>query len=204
MKKISIIGAGGHTRSSLNLLKTHFSLNQLTIYDETYSSDTKELIQAVPVVGKITNIPKESLVFLSIGDNTKRESLFHSFRNSLIQDSLTHPTTYIEEGVKIGMANQIFAHVYINSNSSLGDNNIINSGAILEHEVTVGHHNHISVGARLCGRVTLGSRCFVGASATIIDKVSVCDDVIIGAGAVVTNNITQSGTYVGVPARKIK
>jgi UDP-N-acetylbacillosamine N-acetyltransferase len=38
----------------------------------------------------------------------------------------------------------------------------------------------------------------------LIDKISVCDDVIIGAGSVVIKNITESGTYVGNPARKVK
>jgi serine acetyltransferase len=33
---------------------------------------------------------------------------------------------------------------------------------------------------------------------------SICDDVIIGAGAVVLSNITEKGTYVGIPAKRIK
>jgi len=34
--------------------------------------------------------------------------------------------------------------------------------------------------------------------------VTVCDDVVIGAGAVVTKDITEPGTYVGNPAKKIR
>jgi len=33
--------------------------------------------------------------------------------------------------------------------------------------------------------------------------VSICDDVVIGAGAVVTKDITEPGTYVGNPTRKL-
>ena len=50
------------------------------------------------------------------------------------------------------------------------------------------------------GDVTLGDRVFVGANATIRNLVSVCSNVVIGAGAVVTKDITEPGTYVGVPA----
>jgi acetyltransferase-like isoleucine patch superfamily enzyme len=34
--------------------------------------------------------------------------------------------------------------------------------------------------------------------------VSICDDVVIGAGSVVTKDITESGTYVGNPAVRLK
>jgi acetyltransferase-like isoleucine patch superfamily enzyme len=34
--------------------------------------------------------------------------------------------------------------------------------------------------------------------------VSICDDVVIGAGSVVTKDITESGTYAGNPARRLK
>ena len=33
---------------------------------------------------------------------------------------------------------------------------------------------------------------------------TICDNAVIGAGAVVTKDITEPGTYVGIPARKIK
>ena len=57
---------------------------------------------------------------------------------------------------------------------------------------------------KIDGRVSLGDRCFVSAGAVIIDKVTICDDVIIGAGTIVIKDITEKGTYVGNPARKIK
>lgn len=35
------------------------------------------------------------------------------------------------------------------------------------------------------------------------NNVRICEDVTVGAGAVVVGDITESGTYVGVPARKV-
>jgi acetyltransferase-like isoleucine patch superfamily enzyme len=43
----------------------------------------------------------------------------------------------------------------------------------------------------------------VGTNATIL-PVTICDQVVIGAGAVVTKDITQSGIYVGNPARLLR
>ncbi|MFM2010747.1 MAG: hypothetical protein RLZZ479_1138, partial [Bacteroidota bacterium] len=49
----------------------------------------------------------------------------------------------------------------------------------------------------------IGNHVSIGSNATIL-PVEICDYVVIGAGSVVTKNITQSGIYVGSPAKKIK
>ncbi|MCT7487124.1 NeuD/PglB/VioB family sugar acetyltransferase [Aliarcobacter cryaerophilus] len=204
MKNIAIIGAGGHTRSSINLLKQYYQSEILKIYDDNFNSSIDEYISDIKLIGSVSDITMDDAIFISIGDNKKREEYFDFFANRVIMDNLIHEKANIEKNVKIGKSNQILANTYINSYVEIDDNNIINTSAILEHEVKIGSHNHISVGAKICGRVTIGSKCFVGAGAIVIDKISICNDVTIGAGAVVVKNITESGTYVGNPARKIK
>ena len=44
----------------------------------------------------------------------------------------------------------------------------------------------------------------IGAGATVSNNLQICGGCMIGAGAVVIKSITESGTYVGVPAEKIK
>ncbi len=204
MTKISIIGAGGHTRSSINLLKNHFIDAEYKIFNDAFVSNTNEYISNIQVAGKVTDIDLDTSVFLSIGDNFKRETFFKLFKKQLIRQSIFHKSATIEENVKIGDSNQFFANSYVNSNSNIGNNNIINTSSIIEHEVKIGDHNHISIGAKICGRVTIGNNCMIGAGTIIIDKITICDNVTVGAGAVVTKDIKQSGTYVGIPARKIK
>lgn len=204
MTKVTIIGAGGHTRSSINLLKYYLPDTEYEIVDESFIENANEYIANIKVTGKITDVCSDSSIFLSIGDNQKRKTLFEQFVKQVIKQNLFHKTTIVEDHVEIGDSNQFFAHSYINSSSIIGDNNIINTSSIIEHEVKIGSHNHISVGAKVCGRVTIGNGCMIGAGAVIIDKISICDNVIVGAGAVVTKDITQNGTYIGIPARKIK
>ena len=204
MKKISIIGAGGHTRSSINILKKHYADAVFSVYDESFNPQKIELIAGIELKGNLEDIDDKSLIFLSVGDNLKREKLFKKYNNQIITNNLFHTTSYTEEPIKIGISNQILANAYINSYVEIKDNNIINTSVIIEHEVKIGSHNHIAIGAKICGRCEIGSRCMIGANATIIDSVKICDDVVIGAGSVVTKDITNPGTYVGVPAKKIK
>ncbi len=204
MKNIAIIGSGGHTRSSINIIKQNFINHTIRIFDDSFNTNEDEFITDIKLSGTIEDIQDDDLIFLSVGDNAQRALYFNIFKNQIIKKNLFHNSSVTEDSIQIGVSNQIYAQVYINSCVRIGNNNIINSASVLEHEVKIGCHNHISVGVKLCGRVSIGDNCLIGAGAIVIDKVSICSNAIIGAGAVVINNITEKGTYIGVPAGKIK
>jgi UDP-N-acetylbacillosamine N-acetyltransferase len=204
IKKVAIVGAGSHTKSSINLLMSYFNISDMCIYDSSFVEGEQEVINSIPLIGSIDDIELNQDVFLSIGDNNLREKYFLKFKDQVIKKNLFHESSLQEKDVKFGQSNQVFSHTYINSKTIIGDNNIINTGSIIEHDCEVGDHNHISIGAIIGGRASIGNKCFIGAGAVILNKLSVCDNVIIGAGAVVICNINEPGTYVGNPAKKIK
>ena len=205
MPNIAVIGAGGHTRSSINLLLNYFDSNDIGIYDNYFSKDNKqEIINSIPLIGNIDDIKLDQCIFLSVGDNSLRKRYFLKFKDQIIRKTIFHSDSLQEKDVIFGVSNQIFAHSYICSQVIIGDDNIINTGAIIEHEAALGNHNHIAVGAKICGRSTVGNMCLIGAGAILVDKISICDNVIIGAGSVVIRNIKDAGTYVGNPAKRIK
>jgi UDP-N-acetylbacillosamine N-acetyltransferase len=204
LKIINIIGMGGHTRSTINLLTNSYPDAKIYIYDDNFNLDNSESVFGYKLVGKILDLTPDKNIIISIGDNKKREELFYYFGEDIVSENLFHQKSFIEEKVTFGKSNQIFANTYINNYSKIGNNNIINSGAIIEHECNIGSHNHVSIGAIMCGRSSVGDNCYLGAGSILIDKVSVCDNVIIGAGCVVKSDILESGTYVGVPARRVK
>ena len=205
MPKIAVIGAGGHTRSSINLLLNYFDSNDIGIYDNYFSKDNKqEIINSIPLIGNIDDIQLDQDIFLSVGNNSLRKKYFLKFKDQIIKNTIFHSDSLQEKDVEFGISNQIFAYSYISSQVTIGDNNIINTGAIIEHEAIVGNHNHISIGVKICGRSTIGNMCLIGAGAVILDELSICDNVVIGAGSVVIRDIKDAGTYVGNPVKRIK
>jgi acetyltransferase-like isoleucine patch superfamily enzyme len=52
--------------------------------------------------------------------------------------------------------------------------------------------------------VSVGADTWVGIGAVVSNNLSICGGCMIGAGTVVVRSITESGTYVGIPARRIK
>lgn len=204
LNNIVIIGSGGHTRSSINLLSSFFAIQNLSILDDSFEQDIKEIINSVPLVGLTKDIKKDQIIFLSIGDNFIRKQYFLKYKEQILTENVYHKNSMQEKNIKIGSSNQVYANSYINSEVIIGDNNIFNTASIIEHNSKIGNHNHISIGAKICGGVTIGDESLVGAGAIILNNLSICSNVTIGAGSVVIKDINQEGTYVGNPARRIK
>lgn len=202
-KEILIMGAGGQTRSLIPLL-IHHNYTITGILDDTFVEGKEEVISGIKVTGSLSHYNAEFPVVLAYGDNNKRRELLEKNSDNVLKDNLLHPESYVDVSAKLGRSNQIFGKAFVNAEAEIGDNNILNTGCIIEHEVCIGSHNHVSVGAILCGRVKIGDLCFIGAGAVVIDKLTICSHVIIGANSVVIESITEPGTYVGNPARKIK
>lgn len=99
----------------------------------------------------------------------------------------------------VGMTNAV-----INSGVRIGKHCIVNSGGVVEHDDQITDYVHISVGAKVAGTVNVGARTWIGIGASISNNLNICSDCMIGAGAVVVEDITISGTYVGVPVKRIK
>ena len=72
------------------------------------------------------------------------------------------------------------------------------------HNVQIGDYTTIAPNAVILGFVNIERKCYIGANSSILPHITICEDVIIGAGTVVTKDITEPGTYVGIPARRIK
>ena len=198
MKKISIIGAGGHTRSLINILENKYEIDG--IYDDSFDADNQEFINEYKLVGKIDAITNKKVLVISTGYCEKRQILYNKYKQQILSPNLIHSTSIIEKWTSLGKSNQIFANTCINSNVKMGNNNIINTGAIIEHETCIGNNNHISVKSVLCGSVRVGDQCFIGAGAVVIDRISICDNVTVGAGSIVIRDINYPGIYVGNPA----
>lgn len=145
-----------------------------------------------------TEPPIDLDCIFAIGDNAARRA--HD-RPHMV--SVVHPSASVSQGAIVRRGVYIGPHATIISGSEIGRGAIINTGAIIEHDCWVEPWCHISPGAVLCGNVSLGEGCWIGANATIKQGVKIAPWVTIGCGSVVLSDITEQGTYVGVPIRKV-
>ena len=204
VRKLNILGCGGHARSVADIAIEIQPMVELLFFDENACPDEYIIKNRYAVLKPDKFTPGDNDPFIvAIGDNTKRDRIFHEFKNGKCLTVISN-NAHISELAEIGIGVFVGNYSHIGPEASVGDNCIINNGAIVEHETVIGDSSHISVGAKVCGRSRVGSRVMIGAGATVIDKVSICENVIIGAGATVLESIMESGVYVGTPARRIK
>lgn len=109
----------------------------------------------------------------------------------------------VSSTARIGDGTVILQGAIVNACASVGRHCIINTGAIIEHDAIVGDFCHVSTGAIVNGGATIGPGVMIGSHATVLQGATICAGAIIGAGAVVVGDITEPGTYVGVPARQL-
>ena len=74
----------------------------------------------------------------------------------------------------------------------------------MDHDVSIGDHNYISTGTLINGNVCIGDLNLIGSNVTINQGCKIGNKIIIGSGTVVVKDIMEAGTYVGVPAKRIK
>ena len=121
---------------------------------------------------------------------------------SIGDDSFVGPFVEIQKNTTIGKNTKIQSHSFICELISIGDECFIGHGVMFINDL-------FSEGKPANGNkdfwknTKIGNNVSIGSNATIL-PVKICDHVVIGAGAVVTKNITESGVYVGNPAKKMK
>jgi UDP-3-O-[3-hydroxymyristoyl] glucosamine N-acyltransferase len=72
------------------------------------------------------------------------------------------------------------------------------------HDTSIGNFTTISPGCHISGNVKVGKTVYFGTGSVTVERIDIQDYTIIGAGATVVKSITETGTYVGTPAKKMK
>ena len=201
MKEVIIVGASGHGKVVADIVMKSGD-KVIGFLDD--NPEIGNLFCGFPVLGSTDEWKKvqNRYFIIAIGNPSIRKNLSRIIQGAFY--TAIHPSAQISLlDVKIGEGTTIMANVVVNSGAHVGKHCIINSAAVVEHDNHISDFVHISVGAKVAGTVDIGTRTWIGMGACINNILSICSDCMIGAGAVVVKSIERSGTYVGVPAKRI-
>lgn len=195
-----MIGAGGHARVVMSLLRTAgFSI--LHCYDDDATKQGSTL-DGLPVVGPVSSFSQGAVwkCVLAIGDNQTRRNLAKDIPWAEWATA-AHTHAYVHESVRLGSGTVICAGAIVQPNAQIGSHCIINTGATVDHDCVIGDFCHVGPGCNLGGGVTLGEGSLMGIGSVAIQNTTVGAWTIVGAGAAVVADLPDHVLAVGVPAR---
>ncbi len=205
MKKLAIIGAGGHGKviADTALLS---GWKKVVFFDDSWPNIS--FFGPWEVKGNtyklIENSDEIDGVIVAIGNNVIRlEKQYTLQKAKLLIVKIIHPSAIISSYSEIGEGSVVFAGAVVNAFTKIGRACIINTGSTIDHDCVLADGVHVSPGAHLGGGVRVGQSTWIGIGASVIHGIYVGDNVIVGAGAAVVETIESGKTVVGVPAKTI-
>ena len=199
--KITIIGAGGHSKVVLDALLQSDTSYEIFVLD----SDTKKIgltILDIPI-GKLADLSDlDTEVFVAKGNNECRERVSKELLQCGKQlATIIHKNAVVAPSTNIGEGTFVAALAVVSAGASLGTGVIVNHRAIVDHDCVIGNYTHIAPHATLGGGVRVGERVLVGANATLLPSTTIGTSSTVGAGSVVTTDVPDAITVVGNPAK---
>ena len=212
MKKIVLLGPGGHASVVLEVLKQYQDIEIVGFTDADNSKD--QFYKDFPILGtdevleeliKENNATHAFITVGSTGDNSLRKKMFKKVINLGYQSlNIINKNSVIADEINLKTGNLISPGVIINPEVTIGENNIINTGAIIEHGSQIGSHTHIAPGSVLAGNVKIGDLSHIGLGARVIEGIKVGKNCLIGAGAVIIKDVPDNSLVVGNPGHIIR
>ena len=209
--KVAIVGTGElalHISHYLNLSDKYRVVGYI---DDFVSKGI--LVNSLPVICSSEeafyfynseNVFDEIVVAIGYSRMNYRAKVFNNFFGKIKLTTFIHNSCVVDETVELGEGVIVFPGCVIDRNVSIKNNVFLHVGCIISHDSTICDNSYLSPNTTTAGFVEIGEGCNIGISTTISNHAKIHKGVRTGAGTVVVRDIIEPGTYVGVPARKIK
>jgi sugar O-acyltransferase (sialic acid O-acetyltransferase NeuD family) len=212
MKRVVIIGAGGHGREVADILR-HQSQHGPDLSVLGFVVDEPglhaEVVNGLPVLGDwawFETVDKSEIrVVCAVGLPQTRKRLVERARSTgLSFINAVSPLAHLSPYAKTGEGLMLFPHSFASADSFIGDHVIVNVAATISHDTKIGSHGTLNPGVHLAGNVTIGEGCYLGIGSSVIQGVAIGAWTTLGAGCVVIRDLPENVVAVGVPARIIR
>jgi sugar O-acyltransferase (sialic acid O-acetyltransferase NeuD family) len=211
-----IFGAGGFAKEVEWLISECEIQNRPNIFAfVAHSSDplVGSQINGIPVLSEeeyleTWNQKELHEIYIAISAPKIKKKIIKKISNQFTQfPNLIHPNVTMdkrENAILIGKGVIICTGVFLMTSISIGDFVHINLACTIGHDCVIGHYSTISPGVSISGNVKIGEETYLGTRVCTVENIQIDDKIIIGAGAVVVKSLSEEGTYVGAPAKKVE
>ena len=196
MKKIILIGAGGHCVSCIDVIEMQRKFKIVGLID----NKKKSFLLNYKIIGKDKELKKFSrriqYALITTGQikNSKiRENLFKKISNYGFKfPAIISPLSYVSKHASIGAGTIVMHGSVINAGAKIGKNCIINSKSLIEHDVVIEDYCHISTRATVNGGVIVKRNSFIGSCSVIKQNLKIGKNCFINANLFLQKNLKDN------------
>jgi acetyltransferase EpsM len=202
MKKVIIIGAGGHAAELVDYIDyINNSSEEVKFEVIGLIDDNKENYKHYDYSSKYLGTIKEHVIdlqkcyLMAIADSSIKKIIIEEFKLKGAQFTrLIHPTALISNSAKIGEGVVISHNVSVGPKVVLGDFNVLNSRCTIGHDSNIGDYNFISPQVTVGGYSTIGNENLFGTNSCIIPNINIGNNNKITAGMVIDKPVNDNET----------
>lgn len=208
MNDIYIVGASGFGREVAWLIEELGTWNIAGFIDGNESIQNT-IINNIPVIGNtdfLLDMKDNINVVIAIGNPYIREKIVQKLisKETICFPNIIAKDVRISKYVKMGIGNIICTGTILTTNILLGNFNHINLDCTVGHDVVLNDYITVYPSVNISGNVNIDDYSELGTGSKIIQGKTLAKSVVLGAGAVVVKNLEESGTYIGIPVRRIR
>jgi len=209
VKKIVILGAGGHALNVIDLLlKEQDEYEPMGILDPAAKGD----VLGVPILGGdelLAKLRSDGIeyAFPAIGfgsevNNGLRRQIYEKIKKCGYKlPNLISSKAFVRSGVKMGEGNIVQAGSVLDTEAELSSNIAVGFNVLIAHRCKIGSHVTFSGGVILNGGICIGEGTFLGMGCVLYRDVgSWCK---ISPGTVCMEAVSDRKIVFGYPARCI-
>lgn len=139
MKKLLIVGAGGHGRCCLDIARDMNIYDEICFLDDSHVNEVINNCRVIGIIDEMSSYyPEYTDIFIAIGNNQLRKKLNMQAKEIGYQlVSLISPFSYVSSYASINEGTVIFPHAVIEANVYVGKGCIISSNTTLNHDSVI-------------------------------------------------------------------
>ena len=212
MKKLVIIGAGGFGREvawlveRINDIEPTWDLQGFIDDDESIHGKLEDDYKVLGGCDYFNDLNEDIWCVCAVGSSRVRKQIIEKVEKyeNVHFATLIDPSVLCSKRLEIGEGSIICAGTILTVDITIGKHVIINLECTVGHDVEMDDYVSLYPSVNVSGNVQIGQCSELGTGMQIIQGIKVKENTIVGAGAVVVKDITESGTYIGSPAKMIK
>jgi sugar O-acyltransferase (sialic acid O-acetyltransferase NeuD family) len=208
-KKICIFGAGGFGREVLCCLidiiaNANLKIEEVACFlvNDEYFKENK--IMGIDVIPLSSFNPDLYTVVVAIGDPASRKRVVNSLPKTTAYKTIIHPSAVISKWVDIGEGSIITAGTILTCNIKIGKHAHLNLHTTIGHDCVIGDFFTTAPAVNISGNCHFGNNVYLGTNSSVRDGIRISDNITIGMGGVVVKHLSDEGTYIGNPVKKIE